>query len=321
MADQSFDVGAFIAHHRLPASYAGLATNYFLPLAEWIEAKRRTRGKPGLIIGVNGAQGTGKSTLCNFLAQALSAQFERTVAELSIDDIYLTRHEREKLAHDVHPLLMTRGVPGTHDVNLGIETLDSVASLGDGMTMPVPRFDKARDDRCPQDDWPTVTGPVDVVLFEGWCVGSTAAAEDTLQEPVNALEAGDDALGTWRRYVNAQLAEAYPPLFNRLDALVLLAAPGFDSVLRWRTEQEQKLRDRVGSDGTRVLTDAQVARFVHHFERITRSNFRDLPAAADVVIQLDESHRVDHMAFDGQVFRGHSHSSDHDATNRSEKNK
>jgi D-glycerate 3-kinase len=154
MAHERFQLAEFMRHHRLPEAFASIARNFYAPLADWVEKQLVARGRSGYVLGINGAQGTGKSTLSNFLAQRLGALHHRRVVELSIDDIYLTRRERERLARDVHPLLVTRGVPGTHDVALGIETIKQLRDLDEGQTLAVPRFDKAQDDQSPRASWP-----------------------------------------------------------------------------------------------------------------------------------------------------------------------
>jgi D-glycerate 3-kinase len=142
--------------------------------------------------------------------------------------------------------------------------------------------------------WPVVSAPVDVVLLEGWCLGARPESPQALAEPVNALERERDPDGVWRIYVNAALAGPYRALFARLDLLVLFTAPDFATVLAWRQEQEAKLRDRLAAEGRgvdRALSEAQVAEFVQHYERLTRHITRELPARADLVIALDRDRR------------------------------
>ena len=244
------------------------------------------------MLGINGAQGTGKSTLAHLLRDYLKSDFDKNVVVLSIDDIYLTRAERAALAEDVHPLLQTRGVPGTHDVALGIAVIEELGSLQEGETCQVPRFDKSRDDRCPTADWATVTGPVDLVIFEGWCVGSMAQKDDELKEPINPLERSKDIDGRWRRYVNEQLRGDYLNLFELIDSLLFLKVPDFEAVLRWRLEQEHKLRASAGTDAPAVMSDEQIAEFIQHFERITTHNLAVLPGTADAVIELGDDHQA-----------------------------
>jgi D-glycerate 3-kinase len=240
-----------------------------------------------LLVGVCGSQGSGKSTTCEYVARALCASGIR-VAVLSIDDLYLPRAAREDLARRIHPLLLTRGVPGTHEPSLGLRTLTALASPGHVL---LPRFDKACDDREPEYSWVPVEAPVDLILFEGWCVGAQPQEPDELRDPVNSLEAEEDADGRWRRYVNDVLSRDYQDLFAPIDFLVLLAAPTFEVVVRWRTEQEERLRAaRPGAPG--LMTDAAIDRCVQYYERLTRHILAEMPSRADLVLRLDENRRV-----------------------------
>lgn len=279
---------AFIARHRLPGGFERLVTEHYSRLCAWLAARLHA-GTP-FLLGINGAQGTGKSTLADYLQHALGADYGLRVAVLSLDDFYLRRAERQRLAAAVHPLLATRGVPGTHDIAMLKDCLAALRRLDASSTLALPRFDKARDDRAPRASWPEVSGPVDLVVLEGWCVGSTAQTDDELSSPVNALEAEHDATGAWRRYVNDRLGTDYADVFADIDALVFLCAPGFDAVHRWRLEQEQKLA--AGPDGvsSRLMDSTELARFIQHYERITRANLAALPQRADAVLWLDDDH-------------------------------
>jgi D-glycerate 3-kinase len=233
-----------------------------------------------LKLGISGAQGSGKSTLARELAAALE-RCEIPVAACSLDDFYLTRRERVALAARVHPLLATRGVPGTHDVALCQRVL---ADLPD-KAVRVPRFDKGSDDRVAPDEWPSA-GPARIVIFEGWCVGARPQPVAALTVPVNALERDEDPDGRWRRYVNAALAGSYQPLFESLDYLVYLAVPDFEAVARWRGEQELTLPQPQRMD------TARLTRFIAHYERLTRWMLDEVPARADMVIHLTAAHGI-----------------------------
>ncbi len=279
----------FLAREQLPDSYAIDAQRWFQPLAEQILLRQKQQTNP-FIVGVQGAQGTGKSTLAALLAMLLQQQHGLVVAQLSLDDFYLGHDQRQQLASEVHPLLATRGVPGTHDTTLAMLTLDALCQAGTGQQVPLPRFDKANDDRRPRAQWPALEGPVDVIILEGWCLGAGPQSESALAQPVNSLERERDASGDWRRYVNQQLAAAYRGLFARLDMLVVLQAPSFDCVYRWRGLQEQKLAAQ--GPGKRVMDSAQLQDFIAHYERLTRHCLESLPALAQHVYQLDDDHRV-----------------------------
>ena len=256
-------------------------------LARFVRLQVAERGGGrGLVIGLSGPQGSGKTTLAGQLRRRIDASGMSVVA-LSLDDFYLRRAERQHLAATVHPLLLTRGVPGTHDVALALKALSALRRPGE---VRLPAFDKARDDRLPDSEWRVVRAPVDVVLFEGWCVGAPAQPEAALVRPINALERLEDPQGVWRRYVNDALANRYPPLWQALSALIVLSAPGFEVVHGWRLQQEVELRARMaasGGDASGVMSDAALARFVQHYERLTRVLQQVLPARADVLVSLD----------------------------------
>ena len=240
------------------------------------------------IVGLCGAQGSGKSTVASVLQRLLEERGVSAVA-VSLDDFYLTRKERVELAQRVHPLLRTRGAPGTHDVQLAMRTLDALGRAG---RVAIPRFDKGLDDRARAEIWPSVDAPVRIVLFEGWCVGAVPEPEGALETPINELERTEDREGIWRKYVNAALADEYQTLFSKIDLLVLLQAPSFDVVYDWRHEQEQELRKRMTSIMEYAMTDEELEYFIAHYERLTRWILEEMPHRADVVIRLDEQRNV-----------------------------
>jgi D-glycerate 3-kinase len=240
------------------------------------------------VIGVSGLQGSGKSTLAAQLVVDARARGLRALS-MSIDDFYLGRAARRTLARQVHPLLSTRGVPGTHDVALALRTLDALRQASLQQPAHVPRFDKGRDTRLPPSRWKRVTQAPDLIVLEGWCVGVPAQSASQLRSPVNRLERDEDPDARWRRWVNTQLREHYAALWHRLDRLVLLQAPGFDVVMRWRNEQEQALRARAAP---RALSRQALQRFLQHYERLSRHALATLPARADLRIVLDTRRRV-----------------------------
>jgi D-glycerate 3-kinase len=269
----------------------------YLQFTEWLITQLPKNNTQTYVLGINGAPGSGKSTLAELLSEFLASEHGLQVVILSIDDIYLTRGERESLGQRVHPLLSTRGVPGTHDVALGISVIEKLCSLRPGESLNVPRFDKSRDDRRSSSDWPTVTGPVDLVIFEGWCVASEAMTADELKEPLNELESAADSDGQWRSYANDKLRTDYGQLFALLDSLLFLQAPNFDAVLRWRLEQEHKLLESAAADADAIMSDQQVASFIQLYERISRHNIASMPSIADAVIELGDDHQAKSLAF------------------------
>lgn len=280
------------ARQGLPADVADMIDAVHRPVARRIAAMAASRAMPPLVIGICGAQGSGKTTITAILA-ALLADAGLAVVGVSIDDLYLGRAARLALAATIHPLLRTRGVPGTHDVAAGHRL---IAAAGVKAPFVVPRFDKATDDPAPRARWPVSAGPVDIVLFEGWCVGAVPQPAAALEHPVNRLEAIEDVTGAWRRHVNDSLSGPYRSLFARIDLLLLLEAPSFDVVAGWRAEQEDKLRAALSLAGRAGgQSAAELDRFVMHFERITRHILAEMPDRADIVIKLDQHRGVDRL--------------------------
>lgn len=275
-------VEAWANEQGIPRPPDALVADFFFPMARWLADHAIDRT---VVAGLSGAQGTGKSSLASLLKLLLEREFGLRVAVLSLDDLYLAREVRGRLAETYHPLLVTRGVPGTHDVRLGLNVLDT---LRRGDSVALPRFDKATDEPLPKFRWPIWNGRCDVVLFEGWCVGARPQRPHELSDPVNGLERLEDSTGEWRWYVNRQLGGLYQTLFAELDLLVLLRPPDFEHVFAWREQQEAALRQR--RDAPEAMSPTAVRRFVMHFERLTRFIWEEMPTRADVVIDLSPDH-------------------------------
>lgn len=254
-------------------------------LVQWLAGQLPRPAGSMVIMGISGLQGSGKSTLA---AQVVTAvrQDGLQAATLSLDDVYLTAAQRRQLARQVHPLLATRGPPGTHDLPLLERVL---CDLSAGRPTALPRFDKLADDRLPETAWPRVDTPLDLLVIEGWMLGALAQDAAALRTPVNRLEVQEDPDGRWRHWCNAQLDQHYPAVWKRLDMLAFLEPPCWDVILRWRGEQEASLALKQGRKG---MEPGELARFVGHFERTSRQILADLPGRADVRIRLGPQREV-----------------------------
>jgi D-glycerate 3-kinase len=238
---------------------------------------RDAPGRPPLI-GICGPQGSGKTTLARAAAGRLGG------AAFSLDDVYLTRADRAAMARAVHPLFAVRGPPGTHDLDLADSAVAALRAAGPETETPLPAFDKLADDRRPAVDWPTFRGRPRAILIEGWCLGATRQTPESLVRPVNALEREDDPDAVWRSVADKALAGRYQTFFGGFDAIIMLAAPSFDAVLDWRCEQEAGLLG-LAPDALPPARRLELARFIQHFERITRHMLAG-GVAADMIVRL-----------------------------------
>ena len=279
-----------LKQHKLDPSYLASAQYWFDPLVDSLVSLQETDNRT-VLVAVNGSQGSGKSTLCAYLEMAISTKYGSKVLTLSLDDFYLTREQRQKQGEEIHPLLATRGVPGTHDMALLNETLDALLTPGRSEAVPVPRFDKSSDERIAEPEM--VAPPINIILLEGWCLGARPESREALLEPINSLEELEDPQGIWRTYVNSVLEKDFLPLYERVDRWVMLQAPGFETVYQWRLEQEHKLAEVwTATSGKRIMSDAQVERFVEFFRRVTQSCLTQLPDSVDHLYVLDERRKI-----------------------------
>lgn len=281
-------IQTLIDEMQLPANFKKVVDSVYLPLTAHILDKKTQQP---LFINVNGAQGTGKSTLSHFLKHLIEAETGLAVANISLDDFYLTRSERETLSQTLHPLFLTRGVPGTHDVQLMEST---ISELMNGNSCSIPRFNKAIDDRYSQAQWTLGNKNTDIILFEGWCNHSPVQSEKQLLTPINTLESTEDKQGIWRRYANEQLKVYHQRVFKHADMCIMLKAPDFKEIFEWRCLQENKLmKNTRPGEQSHIMSAEKLKRFIQHYERITRHTLQELPDTADIVIPVTANHSIE----------------------------
>lgn len=299
----------FCKEQHLPPQYITMAEQWFLPLSAEIadlHSQKHASSKQPLLIGINGCQGSGKSTLSDLLKTLLNTQYQKQVIVLSIDDFYLTKTERQQLAQKIHPLFTTRGVPGTHDIDLLSHTITQLSILSESTLaesiqsekkpVSIPRFNKATDDRHPKNHWDNVSEPVDIILLEGWCVASPAQEPHLLEQPINTLEKEEDQDKQWRQTSNQLLNTEYKALFDTLDILIMLKAPNFNCVYEWRKVQEDRLREVAKTAPNKntqgIMNEQQLKRFIEHYQRITEHTLEKLSQTADIVFTLNTEHTI-----------------------------
>ena len=266
----------------------GQLKKFYIPICDHIFKKLKKSPKNN-IIGLSGAQGSGKSTIAQILKLVLKFRHNLNVICFSIDDYYKTLKERKKMAHRVNKLFLTRGVPGTHNVKMLLNDLNKLQSLK-FEKMKIPKFDKSIDDRLPKNKWNIIKKKPDVIIFEGWCVGARYEKRSTLKNSINQLEKNEDSNMVWRNTVNSELKNNYLRLFKKIDYLVYLKIPSFRYVIKWRSLQEKKLKRK--TKGKKIMNNNQILRFIMFYERITRNMIKNISKIANILISLDSKHRL-----------------------------
>ena len=265
--------------------------SYLIPVCFWISKK--VNNKQPYFVGLAGGQGTGKTTISSLLEIILRKYFKLNVFKISIDDFYRTRKERFSLSKKVHPLLMTRGVPGTHDIKIMLDFFRK-SKTKKFKSFKLPKFNKAIDDRCKKNQWYTIKKRPDVVIFEGWCVGARAEKNSTIKKSINSLEKANDAQLIWRNYVNKQLKTKYKKLYDQLDCLVYLKAKNFSLLQKWRLIQEKKLwlKNKNKKTNNKIMSKGDVINFMQTYQRVTQNMFKFAPRYASIILNLNSNHQI-----------------------------
>jgi len=264
--------------------------SFLIPICFWI-FKKASKKKP-LILGLSGGQGIGKTTISSIITLILKKYFKLNIFKISIDDFYKTRKERFLLSKKIHPLLMTRGVPGTHDINIMLNFFKRVKK-NNFKSLKLPKFDKAIDDRCKKSSWYTIKKRSDIIIFEGWCVGARSQKNSILKKPVNSLEKSNDQNLFWRKYVNDQLKKKYKKLFSYLDCLLYMKAKNFSLLQKWRLKQEKKLWIKSkNKKNLKIMSKGEVINFMQTYQRITQNMFKDAPKYASIILNLNSNHQI-----------------------------
>tara|TARA_B100001121_G_scaffold267325_1_gene250516 strand:+ start:533 stop:1459 length:927 start_codon:yes stop_codon:yes gene_type:complete len=269
--------------------------SFLIPLSFWV-ANKSHKGKT-MLVGLAGGQGTGKTTISSLIKIILEKYFKLNVFKISIDDFYKTRKDRYKLSKKKHPLLMTRGVPGTHDINL---ILDFFKKMKNKKFSPfsLPKFDKSFDDRVKKKYWYKIKKKPDIVILEGWCVGATPQKNINLKKPINILEKNMDKKLKWRKYVNNHLNKKYKSLYKMIDCLLYLKAENFNLLRRWRLKQEEKLNlNNLRKKNSKIMNKTQVINFMMTYQRLTEHMFKETVKSASVVMTLNKNHQIENIKF------------------------
>ena len=267
--------------------------SFLIPLCFWISKK--SENKRPYFVGLAGGQGTGKTTISSLIRIILTKYFRLNVFRISIDDFYKTRKERINLSKKVHPMLLTRGVPGTHDINMMLNFFKNSKSKK-FKRLKLPTFNKAIDDRFNKKRWYNLKKRPDVIIFEGWCVGAKSEKNNTLKKTINSLEKAKDQKQIWRKYVNNQLKSKYKNLYSQLNCLIFLKAKNFSLLQKWRLKQERKLRVK-SKVKSKIMSNIDVLNFMQNYQRITQNMFRNTPKYASVIFNLNSNHQINSAVY------------------------
>ena len=264
--------------------------SFLIPLCFWIN-KKADKKRP-YFVGLAGGQGTGKTTISSLIRIILTKYFKLNVFRISIDDFYKTRKERINLSKRVHPMLLTRGVPGTHDINMMLNFFKKSKSKK-FKRLKLPIFNKAIDDRFSKKHWYDLKKKPDVIIFEGWCVGAKSEKNNTLKKTINSMEKTKDQKQIWRKYVNDQLKSKYKKLYSQLNCLIYLKAKDFSLLQKWRLKQERKLWVKSKKNlNTKIMSKDNVLTFMQTYQRVTQNMFKYTPKYASVIINLNSNHQI-----------------------------
>ena len=264
--------------------------SFLIPLCFWIN-KKANKTRP-YFVGLAGGQGTGKTTISSLIRIILTKYFKLNVFRISIDDFYKTRKERINLSNKIHPMLLTRGVPGTHDINMMLSFFRKAKSRK-FKRLKLPTFNKAIDDRFHKKNWYDLKARPDVIIFEGWCVGAKSENNITLKRTINSMEKLEDQRQIWRKYVNQQLKTKYKNLYSQLNCLIYLKAKNFSLLQKWRLKQERKLWLKSKKNSKlKIMNRGDVINFMQTDQRITQNMFKNMPKYASIIFNLNNNHQI-----------------------------
>ena len=264
--------------------------SFLIPISFWIAKKAEK--KRSYIVGLSGGQGSGKTTISSIISIILRKYFKLNVFTISIDDFYKKRNERFLLSKKIHPSLISRGVPGTHDINMMLDFFKRIKRK-EFRSLKLPKFNKAIDDRYNKKLWYSIKKRPDIIIFEGWCVGAKAEKNNTLKQPINSFEKLRDKKLIWRRYVNKQLQSKYKQLYDQLNCLLYIKANNFSLLRKWRIKQETKLRlKNKRSNRNKIMSNKEVINFMQTYQRVTQNMLKTVPKNASIILNLNTNHQI-----------------------------
>ena len=234
---------------------------------------------------ISGSQGVGKSTISNLLKLVIEKYYKKKVMLLSIDNYYLSKTQRFKLAKKIHPLLLTRGVPGTHNIKKLYQDINQFNKQKFPITIPY--FDKINDDITKKRK---IINNAQILLLEGWCCGSLPIKTKYLNQNVNQLESKYDKKNIWRKYYNSMLKSEYRKVFSMFNKKIYIQPPSFKYVLKWRSLQEKNNAKK--SNSKNFMNKDKLKKFIQHYEKITKWMKKTMPHEVDILIKIDKNQKI-----------------------------
>ena len=266
----------------------------YIPISFWINNKCKKKGRT-LLLGLSGSQGSGKTMVTGILQIILKKFFKKNIYIISIDDFYKTLRDRNRMSQQKHSLFKTRGVPGTHDINL-IKNFFISVKRKKFKKIKLPKFNKSIDDRSKKNYWHNINKRPEIIILEGWCVGAKPQIISSLRKPVNILERHEDKDLIWRKYANEKLKKEYKEVFAMIDYFIFMKVPNFKIVFKWRLLQESKLRKKLHYK-KKIMTYSAIKRFIMFYQRITLQMMKDLSKSASIVLLLKKNHEIKRVLF------------------------
>ncbi|RUA17708.1 MAG: uridine kinase [Alphaproteobacteria bacterium] len=266
----------------------------YIPISFWINNKCKKKGRT-LILGLSGSQGSGKTMVTGILQIILKKFFKKNIYIISIDDFYKTLRDRNRMSQQKHSLFKTRGVPGTHDINL-IKNFFISVKRKKFKKIKLPKFNKSIDDRSKKNYWHNINKRPEIIILEGWCVGAKPQIISSLRKPVNILERHEDKDLIWRKYANEKLKKEYKEVFAMIDYFIFMKVPNFKIVFKWRLLQESKLKKKFHYK-KKIMTYSAIKRFIMFYQRITLQMMKDLSKSASIVLLLKKNHEIKRVLF------------------------
>ena len=233
-------------------------------------------------IMIAGSQGSGKSSLAKLIKLYLEKFCYKSVVIISMDDFYLSKSQRAQLSKNIHPLFLTRGVPGTHDLELMNKKIKQILNKEFPIYLPI--FDKVSDTR--KRAYKKVL-KADVIIFEGWCAGAQPVNQNYLQKNFNNLEKHKDKNFIWRNSYNKYLNE-YQKLFSQFNFFIYFQFNHWDHVLNWKYKQELELRDKKKDLGLKKY----LREFIQYYEKISKWMHLNVPKYCNILIKLDAHQKI-----------------------------